>query len=107
MGKIKFIIAQLLLVSVFGLILGAPAIANPGKGVEMKNAHASDQAKKNANSNAGFINGDVSDPVEEPVVEECAEGTIGVYPDCVEEVPSDEPVCPPGTTGTFPFCSAP
>ena len=92
MGKIKFLVAQLLMLSVVGLILGAPAFAKPGehsKGIEMKNTHANEKAKNNANSNAGFINGDVSDPVEEPPVEECAEGTTGVYPDCVEE-PVDE-----------------
>lgn len=107
MTKIKYLIAQLLMVSVFGLILGAPAFAKPAdqsKGVEMKNAHANEQAKKNANSNAGFDNTVDTDPVEEPPVEVCAEGTTGIFPDCVEE-PTDEPVCPPGTEGTFPFCS--
>jgi hypothetical protein len=64
MVKTKFWLAQLLMLSVIGLILGSPAFAKApehAKGVEMKNANASDKAKEKANANAGFQN-DVEDP---------------------------------------------
>ena len=92
------------MVTFISLILGAPAFAKApeqSKGIEMKNAHASDQAKDKANPNAGFEKATETDDVEEPPVEECAEGTTGTFPDCVE----DPYVCPSGTVGTFPFCA--
>jgi len=68
MVKTKFWLAQLLMLSVIGLILGAPAFAKApehAKGTAMKNAHASDMAKSKANSNAGFENVAEPEPVEE------------------------------------------
>lgn len=73
MVKTKFWLIQLLMISVISLILGASAFAKApahSKGSDMKNAHASDQAKSKANSNAGFANATDPGPVDEPPVEE-------------------------------------
>ena len=83
MIKTKFWLAQILMISVVSLILGASAFAKaPGhsKGIDMKNSHASDQAKEKANSNAGFENV-VEEPGEEPdTSDDTGSDTTGVDP---------------------------
>ena len=79
MSKVKFWLVQILMISLVSFVLGGSVFAKGGansKGAEMKNAHASDQAKSHANSNAGFD----SEPAEEPPVEEPP----------VEEPPAEE-----------------
>ena len=87
MVKTKFWLAQLLMLSVIGLILGAPAFAKApeqSKGNEMKNAHASAQAKSKANSNAGFDVVAETEPVGEEADTSGNTGEVDYEAVCIE-----------------------
>lgn len=70
MKKTKFMIVQIIMVLLVGWVFGSTALAKGGKGSEMKNAHASERGKANANAQAGFVNDVEPEPAEEPPVEE-------------------------------------
>lgn len=70
MKKTKIMIVQVIMVLLVGWVFGSTALAKGEKGSEMKNAHASEQDKANANSHAGFTNEVEPEPVEEPPAEE-------------------------------------
>lgn len=72
MKNAKFWLAQIAMIAIVSLVLGSPAFAGPPnntKGVDTKNANASEKAKENANENAGFT-GEETTAEENPVVEE-------------------------------------
>jgi len=60
MKNAKFWLVQIAMVAIVSLVFGSPVFAGPPdhakgeKGVEMKNANASEQGKANANAKAGF-----------------------------------------------------
>ena len=69
MKNAKFWLVQIAMVAIVSLVFGSPVFAGPPahakgeKGLEMKNANASDKAVENANDKAGFEDRVV--PVEE------------------------------------------